>query len=614
MAVNRLRGGALLDALAPCHGGLADIEHVIILIQENRSFDHYFGTYKGVRGYADRVPASRFAQRFRTTKPLRTVSNPQLPWHINTTITVPVNQGMCTNDVEHQWAGQHDSWNGGKCDRWMSSHVLTEPTVPQAAVAMGYYTRADLPFYYALADTFTICDAYHCPLIGGTDINRLYSMTGTMDPDGWDGGCQFLDTKTGTVSSPGANLGTKGKWIPYPEVLTRAGVSWKVYSDPTGQLGDNVLRYFPQFRPGGNRALSGAAFNSNLFPADFLADVSSGSLPQVSWLLADLTETEHAPAPIEWGESIVQLTLSALVQSGSWRNSAVFLTYDENGGFFDHVVPPTPPTGTPGEYLNRAAMTTTAKKQATTVDGRDTSGDPIGLGFRVPLLVVSPFSRNPNPAGAPMVCSDVFDHTSLLKFLETWTAAIGRPARLPRRDAVTRSPGLSSWRDATVGDLTTTFNFAAPPNPSTPVSLFSAVLELVDPKVLAECTITGTIGSETSATEPLVTDPRLPMVTSLPEQEAGPAPRRPSGPTCPATPLSGSPGGTGGGGSTTPSTSETGVLPITGMQPWTAAAGAAAVAALVAIRARDRGQRDAGGSRNAAAGQERREQRVDRRD
>ncbi len=588
----------LLASLPSCRGSLRDIEHVVVLIQENRSFDHYFGTYKGVRGFDDRsAPGgdALFRQAFSTAKPLGAAANPMLPWHIDSSVALPPRQGLCTNDVEHQWAGQHDVWNGGACDRWMRSHVITDPTVSQAAVAMGYYTRAELPFYYALADNFTICDHYHCSLIGGTDANRLYSVTGTMDPDGWDGGCQFLDTKIGTVNSPGADLGTAGRWVPYPQLLSEAGVSWKVYGDPTGQLGDNVLRYFPQFRPlTGDPALAGRAFGSNLFPVDFLLDVQRGTLPQVSWLMANLLDTEHAPAPVTWGEAISHTVLSALASSKLWSKTVLFITYDENGGFFDHVPPPTAPPGTPGEYLNRAAMSAKARKEATTEEGRDTSGEPIGLGFRVPMLVVSPFSRNPDPTGAPLVCSDTFDHTSILKFLEVWTAAKGTPAVLPRRDPAKKVPGLSAWRDQLVGDLTSAFNFAAPPDPSSPPAL-KVVPNRLDPRVLAECIVTLTPASEVAATAPVVPDPKIGAI-GIPRQEASPPPRRPSG-LCPAAPtpppspapssLPPSPAPPVTWPTPAPGGSRGGHLAYTGGPPaWPALAAMAAAAGALALRRR----------------------------
>ncbi|HET6810988.1 MAG TPA: alkaline phosphatase family protein [Acidimicrobiales bacterium] len=602
---------ALTSSAAPCSPPrLAGIEHILIFVQENRSFDNYFGAYKGVRGFDDRTAPGgiqAFRQAYRQPATPTGFPDPLQPFRMDTTVTPAPHQGQCTNDIEHQWAGAHDSWNGGASDNWMNSHLATEPDPRQAAVTMSYYQRADLPFYYTLADHFTICDNYFCSVVGGTDQNRLYSMTGTVDPDGWDGGCTFFDTKVGTVQSPGADLGTEGRWIPYAQVLSRAGISWKVYSTPDGQLGDNVLRYFPQFRPaGGDPSLSVPAFGSNSFPADFIADCQAGTLPQVSWLLADLPDTEHAPAPVEWGESIVHTALSALVTSGAWSRSVMFLTYDENGGFFDHVPPPTAPAGTPGEYMNQAALTPAARKEATTVGGVDMSHGPIGLGYRVPALVISPFSRNPDPTGGPLVCSDRFDHTSLLRFVETWSQARGRPALIPDRDPATRTPGLSPWRRQTVGDLTSAVSFGAAPDPSVPTAVLAVVPNRADPAVLTQCVATGTVGSESSGTEPIVQDPVVPATPTMPTQEPLVSPvRRPllaacAGPTGgPPAPAMGAPrSGTG----RSPSSSGRGALPATGGGEPVSAGGMVGLAAVAALILRRRVDPGSGTRRTAGSG------------
>jgi phospholipase C len=541
-----LSPAALVEALAagPACGSLRDIKHVIFLTQENRSFDHYFGRYKGVSGFDDRTApggVAAFQQHYTAPASATGYGNPLLPFHIPT--TNPNHQGQCTNDVEHQWAGQHDTWHDGACDNWMNSHLATEPDARQAALTMGYYERDDIPFYHQLADNFTVCDNYFSSVIGGTDANRLYSMTGTMDPDGWDGGCQFLDTKLGTITNPGADLGTAGRWVPYPQLLQQAGVSWRVYSTTDGHTGDNVLRYFPQYRPGGDATLSSRAFGSNTFPGDFFADCQSGQLPQVSWLLSNLADSEHAPDPVKWGEALTHSVLTALATSGLWKESVLFITYDENGGFFDHVPPPTPPPGTAGEYLNQAALSATARAEATTKKHVDMSGKPIGLGFRVPMLVVSPFSRN-TPSGPPLVCSEAFDHTSMLRFVETWTTALGTPARVPRRDPVTRQPGLSDWRVRTVGDLTGALNFAAAPDSSVPSALITNVPNRADQRVLTECISTGTVGTLASPTQPIVSDPDITTNGAPPSQEpAGGPVKVPSGSCAPVvtpeTPLTG---------------------------------------------------------------------------
>ena len=573
---------------APClDDKLAEIKHIIILIQENRSFDHYFGAYPGVRGFDDRSApggAAAFRQAYTPPSTPTGYPNPMLPFHLDTAVSLPPKQGECTNDVEHQWAGQHDSWHKGANDNWMNSHLATEPDAAQAAITMGYYDRSDLAFYYALADHFTICDSYYCSMIAGTDINRLYSMTGTIDPDGWDGGCQFLDTMIGTIQNPGADLGAAGRWVPYPQVLTRAGISWKVYSTPDGQLGDNVLRYFPQFRPvGGDPTLAANAFSSNAFPADFLLDCQSGQLPQVSWLLANLPDTEHAPSPPEWGESSTHTVLTALATSPAWANSVLFVTYDENGGFFDHVPPPVPPAGTAGEFLNQQALSATARAQTVTKKGVDTSAEPIGLGFRVPMLVVSPFSRNPQPGGGPLVDSTVYDHTSLLRFVETWSHAIGKPAPIPDRDPAHKRPGLSPWRRSAVGDLTASLSLGRPADTSVPTDVLSVVPNRADPRVLTECTVTGTIGSLSAQTQPIVQDPTIPSSIAQPKQEAAKgAVRRPVAPSCPAPAKKPGSTGTGGGRNNEGSLADTGAdIPAGAL----AALGVGA-AALLALRRR----------------------------
>ncbi|MHB8719148.1 MAG: phospholipase C [Candidatus Dormibacteria bacterium] len=528
---------SLLEAIASTSaacGSVKDITNVVIFIQENRAFDHYFGRYRGVRGFDDRSvrlsATDDGTQVFAQSYPSGAISgapNPLLPFHITTAPPAP-QQGECTNDVAHQWADQHAMWNGGHLDGWVRRHLSSDPggSGRFAAITMGYYEGSpardhsgDVDLYWALADNFTICDAYHCSVIGGTDINRLYSVTGTCDPDAWDGGCQFLDTKTGTIQAPGADLGTAGKWRPYPELLSAAGVTWKVYGTPDAHAGDNVLRYFPQYRPaGGNSALAANAFGSNAFPADFTADALAGRLPQVSWVLGSLVDSEHAPGPVEWGQDDAAKVVGALLQSPQWPGTALIITYDENGGFFDHVPPPVPANGTAGEYLNVAKLSSTARTEAAGF-----ATNPIGLGFRVPALIISPFSRNPNPSAGPLVCSDTFDHTSTLRFLET---VFGVP--LPRRDPATTTPGLSAWRESATGDLTSAFNFAAVPDTSAPTL---PTTNRADPRVLAECpTTAGTLASSSfSAGYP------VPATASMPAQETFTgAVRRPSGP-CPAT-------------------------------------------------------------------------------
>ena len=240
-------------------------------------------------------------------------------------------------------------------DSWVTRHLQSDPggNGRFAAITMGYYQGSpardhsgDVDLYWALADNFTICDNYHCSVIGGTDINRLYSMTGTADPDCWDGGGQFFDTKVSTsIQTPGADLGTAPKWKPYPELLKQPGITWKVYGTPDAHPATTCSAISPSTdRSGGRHDTGRQRLRLQRVSRRFRGGrARPGRLPQVSWVLGSLVDTEHAPAPIEWGQDDAQKVVLALLNSPQWPNTALFITYDENGGFFDHVPPPCRP-------------------------------------------------------------------------------------------------------------------------------------------------------------------------------------------------------------------------------------------------------------------------------
>jgi len=480
------------DLLAGCGGGhgmpspnpgpsacakITDIEHVVIFIQENRSFDHYFGSYRGVRGFQDQSAA--FAQPY----PGNTSDAPAgvlLPFHLDTTNS----NAACTHDITHDWVPQHQSWNNGAMDGFVTSRLPINGNA--ALLAVGYYTRADLSYYYAIADAFTLCDNYFCSVMGPTDPNRLYSMAASIDPDGKNGG-PLLQTVVNQQSFFG-----KLTYTTMPEQLQARGISWKVYSSPDQNLpggiaADNILPYFKNFQDPSS-ALAQNAFGPQ-FPVDFVKDAAAGNLPQVSWIIASIVNSEHPPLPSLFGENTVSSILTALTANpAAWAKTALFVTYDENGGFFDHVPPVTAPPGTPGEYLTAPAV------PDPTVAGNPPISGPIGLGFRVPMMVISPFSRG------GFVSSDLFDHTSLLRFLETRFGA--------------EVPNLSAWRRSTVGDLTSAFNFtkpdvSIPPLPSTTADV-------------------STITAECSANQAGFTPYQPPTPQTMPTQESGTA-MRPSG-------------------------------------------------------------------------------------
>jgi phospholipase C len=478
----------VLAAPAAC-GSLSAIEHVVIFINENRSFDSYFGTYRGVRGFHDRnvLKLSDGSEKTIFAQPFPGAAGEPygghlLPFHFDTT-----KGGECVNDISHEWAALHQCWNGGALDSFVSVH-LTANGGRDGPNTMGYYTREDLPFFHALADNFTICDRYFCSVLGPTDPNRLYSMSATIDPAGKNGG-PSLQT---LVSNREQQYG-KFTWPTYPEQLQSAGISWKVYATPDGNYGDNVLPYFKAYQESPQLAANALA---PTFPADFLADCQAGRLPQVSWVLASLVQSEHPPAPVTYGEVALSQILQGLVANPAvWEKTALFATYDENGGFFDHVPPPVAPAGTPGEYLTVEPLPSIAGG----IRG------PVGLGFRVPMLVISPFTRG------GLVCSKTFDHTSLLRFLE--------------RRFGPEVPNLTHWRRSMTGDLTQAFNFAEPPNDTIP-SLPSP--SLADTRVLGSDCPTQSPGTGSTEFPTVVGYPLPPPPQTMPGQERG-APRRPSG-------------------------------------------------------------------------------------
>ncbi|MFF4529378.1 phosphocholine-specific phospholipase C [Streptomyces sp. NPDC001407] len=412
-------------------GTIQDVEHIVVLMQENRSFDHYFGSMKGVRGFGDPRPASPSAGRsvWHQSDGTKDV----LPYHPDAK-----DLGMqFIAGLNHDWAGGHQAWNEGRYDKWIPA---------KGTGTMAYLTREDIPFHYALADAFTVCDAYHCSFMGATDPNRYYMWTGHTGNDGKGGGPVLGNEEAGY------------DWTTYPERLEAAGVSWKVYQDTgdgldaaghwgwlddayRGNYGDNSLLYFNRFRnakPGDplhEKARTGTSVKNGDGYFDVLrADVKAGRLPKISWIAAPEAFSEHPNWPANYGAWYISQVLDALTSNPEvWSRTALFITYDENDGYFDHVLPPFPPSS-----AARGASTVDTRLDLFAGNGHYAAG-PYGLGQRVPMLVVSPWSTG------GFVCSEVFDHTSIIRFME-------------RRFGV-HEPHVSPWRRAICGDLTSAFDF-----------------------------------------------------------------------------------------------------------------------------------------------------------
>ncbi len=310
-----------------------------------------------------------------------------------------------------------------------------------AQYSMAYFKRDDIPFQWALADAFTICDGYHCSVLGPTWPNRLYLMTGQIDPAGTNGGPIY-----------GNEVPTEGySWTTYPELLTAAGVSWKVYQE-VDNYGFNVLEYFDQYQ---NASVSSPLYQGAMKfyqAGQFEYDAIHDRLPTVSYILPTSYQSEHPDFMPAAGADFVKSKLDAIACNPDvWAKTVFILIYDENDGYFDHVLPPTAPAGTAGEYITASAYT---EKHAP---------GPIGLGFRVPCTIVSPWTVG------GFVCHDTFDHTSVTRLLELVTGVV--------------NPNITAWRRQTVGDFTSalgTFPFGRFPRlPDTKRQLERAEEEVI---------------------------------------------------------------------------------------------------------------------------------------
>jgi phospholipase C len=415
---------------------LSEIKHVVVLMQENRSFDHYFGAMPGVRGFSD---PNAIPGVFKQPDP----DNPDkylYPFHADTTSTSAQN----LPSTSHSWLPQHDSYNGGAMNGFVTSRLpssIDEYDGTAAQYSMAYFNRNDIPFQWALADAFTICDAYHCSVLGPTWPNRLYLMTGQIDPSGANGGPIYGNF----VPNEGYS------WTTYPELLTEAGVSWKVYQE-TDNYGFNVLEYFAQYQ---NAATTSPLYqNAMKFyqPGQFEYDAINDRLPTVSYILPTSFQSEHPDFMPAAGADYVASKVNAIAANPDvWAKTLFILIYDENDGYFDHVVPPVAPASTPGEFITTSAGT----------NPKDAPG-PIGLGFRVPCILVSPWTVG------GFVCHDTFDHTSVTRLLELITGVT--------------NPNITAWRRQTVGDFTTALG-------TTPFGRFSrlpdtkAQLELAEQEI-----------------------------------------------------------------------------------------------------------------------------------
>ena len=458
--------GLLQQALAiPANNAtrsIKDVEHVVLLMQENRSFDSYYGMMAGVRGFGDRFPIPLPGGR--TVLQQSNGKRVVLPYYIDQ------RRGNAQRryGTPHAWSDAQNAWADGRMAEWpryKNDH------------SMGYHTANELAYHYALANAFTLCDAYHCSLIGGTDPNRLFYLTGTNGPAA---GVAAVNNEWDPIGP--SNQGFT--WTTYAERLEQAGVTWRVYQNRPENWDCNMLQGFRQFRRaneavgntpsgppyiawtpdhdktqplykgiGNTMPKSGLNTPSSTRLEEFRADVLANRLPQVCWMVAPADYCEHpGPSSPVQGMWYVQEILSALVANPEvWAKAVFIINYDENDGYFDHAPPPALHSLNPDR--SPAGASTLADKDLEAE--RFTHANPpgsryqpkpdgrlYGPGTRVPCLVVSPWSRG------GWVNSEVFDHTSVLRFLE-------------QRFGV-QEPNISPFRRAMCGDLTSAFNFVDP--------------------------------------------------------------------------------------------------------------------------------------------------------
>jgi phospholipase C len=428
----------------PAHnksGTIDDIEHIVVLMQENRSFDHYFGTLRGVRGYGDRFPIPLASGKSVWYQSDGTKEITPFRFDKNT-----MNAALIP-DMPHNFPDAQAAWNQGSYGYWPKY---------KSATSMGYYTREEAPFQYALAEAFTICDAYHCSVTTGTDPNRIAFFSGSNNNPALRNqgiNCTDADAEpvnlrcwiTGTWPTPGYTYAGSGfNWPTLPDVLESAGISWRIYQDPnnnwTGAMnGCLAFNSFRNAKPGSPIYEKGM---SNWSLDDLANDVRNGTLPSVSWVLPSQLESEHpgAPSSAAHGGYFVEQVLQALTSNpDTWSKTAFLLTFDENDGLFDHVPPPAVPSYNPdGSLAGKSTMDVNGmyfavNKPSYLLAADTASGNirPWGMGARVPMYVVSPWSKG------GFVNSQVFDHASLGLFLE-------------KRFNVT-IPAISKWRRPDIG-------------------------------------------------------------------------------------------------------------------------------------------------------------------
>ncbi|KAG5929223.1 hypothetical protein E4U53_002493 [Claviceps sorghi] len=412
-------------------GSLKDVKQIVLFMQENRAFDHYFGTMAGVRGFGDANLQINSDGRSTFEQPIQPKNGVDIlkPWHINYLGGEWTSATQCMGAGDNGWKAMHSAFSGGLGNNW---------TQADGPYSLGYYKRQDIPTHFDIAEAWTVADMASQSILASTDPNRIIWMSGSVNvagsptnPDG-KGGIIIDNSATPGCEAPGLNC-FPFVWKTFPEYLEEAGVSWQVWQD-FDNFEDNMLAYFEQYQVAKNGSALRQKGNSYPGLDAFFEAAAKGTLPQVSWIVGPQELAEHPPNMPKDGAWLQKRVVDAITDSPAYNETVLIISYDEQGGWADHVVPVVAPKGTAGEWLK---------------DPYNQFGDvPVGPGWRIPKYIVSPWTRGGN------VFTEFMDHTSDIQFIEQWAAAQGYKG--------VYTEALTPWRRQHMSNLVNAFDFNNP--------------------------------------------------------------------------------------------------------------------------------------------------------
>ncbi|ETI23478.1 hypothetical protein G647_05280 [Cladophialophora carrionii CBS 160.54] len=411
---------------------LASIDHVVLFMQENRAFDHYFGTMAGVRGFSDPNvqvnPNGKSVWYQKLNKTITKDADYLLPFYLNELGGHWLNATQCMDAGSNGYEENHLAYNGGLNDHWALNNTPW---------SWGYYKRNDLPVQFALAEGWTVGDMYQESVIASTNPNRVTWVSGTINVPGSpqtanQGGVYIDNNEVPGCEMPGVNCYPLS-WTTTPEIYQQAGVTWQVYQD-VDNFDDNPLAWFAQYQNAKNSTALHQRGMSYVGLDAFYEQAANGTLPMISYIIGPTELSEHPPYSPHDGAWLQQQVVNAVTWGKNWNSTALIISYDETGGWGDHVSPYHAPMNTTAEWLD----------------------DPYGMfgytfagpGFRLPFYIISPWTRGGN------VFTEKSDHNSQIMFVEKWLQAKGY------EDVVTRE--MPTWRREQMSDLTAAFDFSNP--------------------------------------------------------------------------------------------------------------------------------------------------------